>query len=79
MKEKLECNVQFEDNLYFIENENLDLTVWAETREEVEKAFNFEFYSLYINYAKELDDKLTENPNAPKLKIKKNKILLILI
>ena len=73
MKEKLECNVQFEDNLYFIENENLDLTVWAETREEVEKAFNFEFYSLYLNYALESDDMLT-----PKAILLKGKILSLI-
>ena len=35
-----------EDNLYFIENENLDLTVWAETREEVEKAFSRALYTI---------------------------------
>ena len=73
LKEKLECNVQFEDNLYFIENENLDLTVWAETREEVEKAFNFEFYSLYLNYALESDDMLT-----PKAILLKGKILSLI-
>ncbi|AZI23002.1 hypothetical protein EIH07_08120 [Chryseobacterium taklimakanense] len=70
LKEKLECSVLFEDNLYFIENESLDITVWAETREDVEKAFNFEFYSLYLNYALESEDKLTQ-----KAILLKNKIL----
>lgn len=73
LKDKLECNVQFEDNLYFIENLNLDLTVWAETREDVEKAFNFEFYSVYLNYALENDDKLTS-----KAILLKNKILSLI-
>ena len=70
LKSKLECNVQFEDSLYFIENESLEITVWAETREEVEKAFNFEFYSLYLNYALESNDMLT-----PKAILLKEKIL----
>lgn len=48
LKSKLECNVLFEDRLYYIENEILDLAVWAETREEVELAFNFEFFHCIL-------------------------------
>jgi len=69
LKKKLECSVHFEDDLYFIENENLDVTVWAKTREDVEKAFNFEFYSLYVNYALEFDDNLTDKAISLKNKI----------
>jgi len=67
--EKLECNVYFEDNLYYIENESLDLNVWADTREEVEKAFYFQFYSLYINYGLESNENLTLKAIALKNKI----------
>jgi hypothetical protein len=73
LKSKLECNVQFEEELYFIENESMDITVWAESREDVEKAFNFEFYSLYVNYALESEDKLTS-----KAILLKNKILSLI-
>jgi hypothetical protein len=55
----LECVVEFEDDNYIIKNEELDLIVWGATREEVEDAFNFSFYSLYVNYYLEDDSKLS--------------------
>lgn len=73
LKSKLECTVQFEENLYFVGNDELDIMVWAESREEVEKAFNFEFYSLYLNYALEADNNLTS-----KAILLKNKILSLI-
>jgi hypothetical protein len=56
----LECVVEFEDDNYILKNEELDIIVWGATREEVEDAFNFGFYSLYINYYLEDDSKLSD-------------------
>lgn len=55
----LECIVEYEDDIYIIKNEELDLIVWGKTRKEVENAFNFSFYSLYTNYYLEIDSKLS--------------------
>jgi len=60
LNKSLECVVEFEDDNYIIKNEELDLIVWGATREEVEDAFNFSFYSLYFNYYLEDDSKLSD-------------------
>ena len=59
LNEKLVCNVDFEDDCYFIKNELLDIRVWGDTREEVESAFAFSFHSLYENFAIEDNKKLS--------------------
>ncbi|MBI5324841.1 MAG: hypothetical protein HZB41_06155 [Ignavibacteriae bacterium] len=64
--EKLECQVEFIEDNYIITNDKLDITVWGSTREEAENAFAFMFYSIYQNFAKEDDKKLSDN--AIKLK-----------
>jgi len=60
LNKKLDCQVEFEDQHYIIKNTELDIIVWGQTREEVEEAFRFSFYSLYINYVLEADDNLSE-------------------
>ncbi len=66
LKEKLDCNVAFEDDNYILTNELFDITVWGDTREEAENAFCFTFSALYQNFAKESDDKLTEEAKTIK-------------
>ena len=73
LNEKLHCEVDFEEDQYFIINNELDITVWGDNREEVENAFCFSFYSLYKNYAEESDENLS--PSA--LEFKKKLLLLI--
>jgi hypothetical protein len=60
LSKNLDCIVEFEDDNYIIKNEELDIIVWGATREEVEDAFNFSFYSLYINYYLEDNSKLSD-------------------
>ena len=59
LNDKLDCVVDFEDDTYTIKNELLDLSVWGETREDVESAFAFSFHALYDNFALEDDKKLS--------------------
>ena len=72
LNEKLNCVVDYEDENYTIKNELLDITVWGDTREEVETAFAFSFHALYENFVKEEDVKLSSES-----KILKNKLLKI--
>ncbi|MBK9935268.1 MAG: hypothetical protein IPP61_05045 [Cytophagaceae bacterium] len=67
---KLDCDVNFEENQYIIHNDFLDITVWGESREEAEEAFNFSFHSTYINYVFEEDQYLSEEAILLKNKIK---------
>ncbi|MBE2281251.1 MAG: hypothetical protein IAE91_12730, partial [Ignavibacteriaceae bacterium] len=59
LNKKLDCKVSYEDENYIIHNEELDLTVWGESRKEVEEAFYFSFLSLYENYYNESDSNLS--------------------
>lgn len=59
LNDRLACEVEFENNSYIIRNNDLDLTAWGDSREEAEEAFSFSFYSLYINYVMEAEDKLS--------------------
>jgi hypothetical protein len=59
LNKKLDCQVEFEDDNYIIKNIDLDIIVWGQTREEVEEAFCFSFYSMYVNYYQEIDDNLS--------------------
>jgi hypothetical protein len=60
LKEKLKCDVSFEDGLYIINNKELDIYVWGDNRDEAEEAFNFTFHATYENFALEDDIKLSE-------------------
>ena len=74
LSEPLQCEVTYEDDSYIIRNEELDLTVWGDTREEAEEAFQFSFYSLVQNFHNELDSKL-----STKAKELKHKLQLLII
>lgn len=69
LNEKIECDVEFQEGIYIITNEYLDITVWGETREQAEDAFNFSFHSMYINYATESNDLLSNEAIELKNKI----------
>jgi hypothetical protein len=60
LNKKLDCQVEFDDQHYIIKNPELDIVVWGQSREEVEEAFRFSFYSLYVNYVLEADENLSE-------------------
>lgn len=70
LNKNLECLVEFEDDNYIIHNPELDLVVWGENRKEVEEAFNFSFYSLYVNYYLEDDSKLSDEAILLKNKLR---------
>lgn len=57
----LDCVVFFEDGVYVIFNDELDITVWGDTRIEAEEAFKFSFHALYQNYAMEQDYNLSDD------------------
>lgn len=67
LNKRLDCQVSFEDDMYIIENTEFDITVFGDSREEVEYSFGFTFHSLYQNFAIEVDEKLSIE--AQKLKI----------
>lgn len=72
LNKRLDCHVEFEDDMYVIQNSEFDITVWGETREEAEYSIGFTFHSLYQNFALENDDKLSEEA-----KLLKNNLLNI--
>ena len=59
LKRKLVCDVRFEEDIYFISQEELNIAVWGKTREEAEAAFAFSFNALYENYVMEDEGKLS--------------------
>ena len=69
LKQKLDCNVLYEDGSYIITNDLLEIRVWGDTREEAVDAFCFTFSALYQNFAKESDEKLTEKAKLIKAKL----------
>lgn len=71
LNDKLDCIVDFEDDNYTIKNELFDLSVWGDTREEVESAFAFSFHALYQNFASEEDRKLSLESKELKNKLLK--------
>lgn len=60
LNQRLNCEVSYEDETYIIANDLLDITVWGDTRDEAETAFSFAFRSLYVNYAEETDEQLSQ-------------------
>jgi len=69
LSKKLNCEVDFHDDVYFITYPELDVVVWGKTREEVEEAFAFTFSALYDNYMCESDEKLSSKAKDIKQKI----------
>jgi hypothetical protein len=70
LSKKLDCNVVFENDVYIITNEFLDITVWGESRVTAEQAFSFTFSALYQNYINEDDVNLSEKAKNIKIKLK---------
>jgi hypothetical protein len=70
LNQKLQCEVEFEEETYLIKNNELDIVVWGQTREEVEDAFCFSFYSMYLNYYLENDENLSDEAIQLKNKLK---------
>ncbi len=73
LSRKLSCDVSYEEGMYLIRNEELDITVWGESREEAEEAFAFSFSALYKNFAQEEDTRLS--PSALELKGSMNQLV----
>lgn len=70
LSKKLDCNVVFENDVYIITNEFLDITVWGGSRAIAEQAFSFTFSALYQNYVNEDDENLSEKAKNIKIKLK---------
>ncbi len=70
LNNELQCEVEFENDNYLIRNDEFDITVWGETREEAVEAFSFSFYSLYVNFHNESDKNLSEGAQSLKGKLK---------
>lgn len=71
LNKRIDCQVCFEDQMYIIQNQEFDITVWGDTREEAEISFAFTFHSLYQNFAIEDDTKLSEDAQRLKQKLLK--------
>lgn len=69
LNDEIICEVEYNEGLYFIFYPDLHIEVWGETRDEAEKAFEFVFYSLYVNYVLEDDTNLTDDAIILKDKI----------
>lgn len=60
LNNRLDFQVDFEDEMYVIQNSEFDITGWGETREEAEYSVAFTFHALYQNFALEKDEKLSK-------------------
>jgi hypothetical protein len=67
-KKSIQCKLSFKKNHFQLNNDLLEISVWGSNEEEAIDAFNFQFYSLYINFALENDNNLSDE--AIKLKSK---------
>lgn len=74
LKGDLKCEISSKDNMLMLACPVLNMKVWGKSREELIDAFNFNFHSLYENFAKEADNNLS--PGAKKLS-KKLKSLVV--
>jgi hypothetical protein len=61
LNRKLNCTVDYKDGLFFILCEEFNISVWEETRKKAIEAFGFCFYSLYLNYYLEKDERLSSD------------------
>ncbi len=71
LNKRLDCQVDFEEGMYIIQNQEFDITVWGESREEAEYSFAFTFHSLYQNFATESDSKLSQKAKSLKANLLK--------
>jgi hypothetical protein len=67
-KKSIQCKLSFKENHFRLNNDLLNISVWGSNEEEAIDAFNFQFYSLYLNFALENDNNLSDE--AIKLKSK---------
>jgi hypothetical protein len=72
LQNKLNCDIEFSDNSYYIIYEPFNISVWGDTRDEAETAFNFSFYALYENYVLEEDSALSASAIILKSKLIKS-------
>ncbi|MBK7805404.1 MAG: hypothetical protein IPJ51_03765 [Saprospiraceae bacterium] len=70
LNSKLETDVSYNDGMYFITCEFLNIFSWGDSREEAESAFSFSFYSIYLNFYNELDKNMTKDAVELKIKIR---------
>lgn len=70
LNQKINCDVKYEEENYLIECPDLDILVWGDSREKVEEAFSFSFYSLYNNFYSEQDKNLSKDAILLKKKLK---------
>lgn len=66
LRRRLATDVVQEEGSWIIRSDELDLTVWGESREEAEEAFAFAFYAHYLNYYLADDSQLTPDAQAYK-------------
>ena len=69
LNKKIVCTVDYQDDIYFISYDNLDISVWGTSREDAEEAFAFTFYSVYQNYCCEKDAALSRKAQEMKRKL----------
>ena len=70
LRQRLLCDVDYQDKMYFISYDDFGISVWGKTREEVEEAFASSFYFIYKNYCTEKDEKLSSKARELKRKLK---------
>lgn len=69
LKEPLQFEMTFNDGIWLINNQLLDIHVWGESMDEAIVAFNFAFYSIYKNFGTEDNNKLSRDGIELKNKI----------
>lgn len=69
LKKGLKCNISLEEDLIVIFNKELNIRVWGLTKKETLEAFNFQFHSLYENFALEYNNKLSDKAQDIKRKL----------
>jgi hypothetical protein len=66
LRRRLDARAWQEDETWFIGCEELDVTVWGDSREQAEEAFAFAFCAHYLNYYLADDGRLAPDALAYK-------------
>lgn len=66
LRRRLAARAWQEDATWFIQCEELDMTVWGDSAEQAEEAFGFAFYAHYLNYYLADDNQLAPDALAYK-------------
>lgn len=74
LKQPLQVDMTFEDDVWFIRNHMLNINVWGSSVDEAIDAFNFAFYSIYRNFGIEDNERLS--PEGIELKNSITEIIL---